>query len=105
MSYVVIQTVFDCYRNILKLVLNVRRLEMSHRSTLVLSVFLLSGSAYAAKPIATLSSSGPVVVSGTSMSAATVAFWPVANRDEITTLDSAAVLILPDNSRITLNQN
>lgn len=78
---------------------------MFHRSTLVIAAFLLAGSAYAAKPIATLSSPGPVVVGGTPMSASTVAFWPVANHDEIATLDSRAILILPDNSRITLDQN
>jgi hypothetical protein len=78
---------------------------VSHRAVLVLSALLLAGSTFADKPIATLSSPGPVVVSGTPMSAATVAFWPVANHDEIATLDYSAVLILPDNSRITLNQN
>jgi hypothetical protein len=58
--------------------------------------------AFAAKPVGTLSSAGPVIVSGTEMSAASVVFWPVANHDEISTLDSRAILILPDQSRITL---
>jgi ferric-dicitrate binding protein FerR (iron transport regulator) len=62
-------------------------------------------SVFAAKPIATLSSVGPVVISGTEMSAVSAMFWPVANLDEISTLGSRAVLILPDRSRITLSSH
>ena len=69
-----------------------------------LFVFLVSV-AFAAKPAGTLSTSGAVIISGTRMSAATVSFWPVASGDEIATLDSPAVLILRDNSRIALGQN
>ena len=76
------------------------------RSVLIRSVVgvvtLAAASAFAAKPVATLSSAGPVVIAGTEMSAVSAMFWPVANLDEITTLGSRAVLILPDRSRITL---
>ncbi|MDP8981628.1 MAG: hypothetical protein M3O35_13690 [Acidobacteriota bacterium] len=70
----------------------------------LLLVFLVSV-LFAAKPAGTLSTSGAVIISGTRMSAATVSFWPVASGDEIATLDSPAVLILPDKSRIALGQN
>ena len=63
---------------------------------------LAAVSAFAAKPVATLSSAGPVMIDGTEMSAVSAMFWPVANLDEIRTLGSRAVLILPDRSRITL---
>jgi len=77
------------------------------RVAVVISCFLMAlcGAGFAAQPIATVSSAGPVTVSGTPMSASTVAFWPLANRDLIVTSDAPAVIILPDNSRITLNQN
>ena len=76
------------------------------RSVLIQSVFgvmtVAAVSAFAAKPVATLSSVGPVMIGGTEMSAVSAMFWPIANRDEISTLGSRAVLILPDHSRITL---
>ena len=61
--------------------------------------------AFAARPAGTLSVSGAVIISGTHMSAATVSFWPITSGDDIATLDSPAVLILRDNSRIALGRN
>ena len=76
------------------------------RTVFIQSVFgamtVAAVSAFAAKPVATLSSVGPVVIDGTEMSAVSSMFWPLANLDQISTLGSRAVLILPDRSRITL---
>lgn len=78
---------------------------MFRPAVFVASLLFLVTACFAAQPIATISSAGPVTVSGTPMSASTVAFWPLASRDVIATADTSAVVILPDNSRITLNSN
>lgn len=74
-------------------------------SRIALLLMVLVSVAFAEKPAGTLSTSGAVMISGTRMSAATVSFWPITGGDEIATLDSPAVLILRDNSRIALSRN
>lgn len=73
------------------------------RPTVVALGFLAAGALFAASPVAMLSSVGPVRVAGTEMSASTVALWPLVNGDRIETLGSAAVVIFPDKSRVTLH--
>ncbi len=77
----------------------------SVKQTIIGLLTAAAPAAFAAKPIATLSSVGPVFISGTEMSAVSTVFWPFANLDEIRTLGSRAVLILPDRSRITLSSH
>jgi hypothetical protein len=76
----------------------------AERNTMIRLALALSfaASLFAATPVATLSSTGPVKVAGVEMSASSVAFWPVANGDVIEPMKSAAVLLLPDHSRITV---
>lgn len=60
---------------------------------------------HAAASIATLSSIGPVNVGGVKMAADSVVFWPLAAGDVVNTLDTPAVLVLRDQSRITLSEH
>jgi FecR protein len=66
-------------------------------------MFILATALLAEPKTATVSSSGPVRIGGIEMSAASVAFWPLANGDVIETFGARATVILADKSRVTIN--
>lgn len=68
--------------------------------------FLLSAmAAVAASPVGTVTSAGPVKLSGVRLPVAHVPSWPIALGDEIVTNEHPAVLLLGDRSRIAVGKN
>ena len=76
------------------------------RQVLCSSAFVLAvaGLSFAGLPIATVSSTGPIVIGATELSANSVSAWPLIGGDEIRTTGSPAVLIFRDGSRVTLDR-
>src|SRR5207253_403934 len=78
--------------------------NMSIKTSVSLGLFvaaILSG----ADPVGSVSSMGPVDVSGTTLSASTVTSWPLVSGDEVTTKASGAVIFLTGKGRVTMQGN
>lgn len=67
---------------------------------------LLAGTAiFAANPVGSVSSTGPVEISGTNLSAATVSSWPLVAGDVVATGNAPAVVFIAGKGRVTLDAN
>lgn len=75
------------------------------RPVTVLGTVLLSWACYAASPIATISSTQSVIVSGITVPTHRVISWPVAVHDEIITQTAPAMVRFGDGTVVTLQRN
>jgi hypothetical protein len=66
---------------------------------------VISTALFAAAPVGSVSSMGPVEVSGTTMNASTVSSWPLVAGDVIATGNIPAVVFLTGKGRVTLAAN
>lgn len=66
---------------------------------------VISTALFAATPVGSVSSMGPVEVSGTTMTASTVSAWPLVAGDVIATGNVPAVVFLTGKGRVTLAAN
>jgi hypothetical protein len=74
-------------------------------TTLCSSILFFSSVCFGAHSVASVTSAGALGLSGTRIEAGTVPSWPLVLGDEITTFDSAAVIVFKDNSRVLLGSN
>ena len=78
---------------------------MISRNALILVLAALAWQCFGATPIATISSSQPVVVSGITVPTNRVLSWPVAVNDEIVTQTAPALLRFTDGTVVTLQHD
>lgn len=78
---------------------------MIPRIAVFLAFALLVGQCFAAAPVATVSSTQPVLVSGIAVPTNRVISWPVGVNDEITTQGATALVRFTDGSVVTLQRN
>jgi hypothetical protein len=78
---------------------------MISRAISILVLALLTWSCFGATPVATISSTQPVVVSGITIPTNRVMSWPVAVNDEIATQTAPAVLRFTDGTIVTLQRD
>lgn len=70
----------------------------------VLLILAGASTIFAGQPIATVSSTGPIVIGGTELSANSVSSWALTSGDEIQTTGFGAILLFQDKSRVTLDR-
>lgn len=68
-------------------------------------ILVCGGLVWAAEPVARVTSAGPIELSGNQVPATAVASLPVVTGDEITTSNSAALVVFRDRSRLTVAPN
>ena len=71
-------------------------------SSFMVLALLLTGLAYGAPPVATVSSTGTFALRGATVKADGVPSWPMMAGDEISTTTAVAVIQFLDGSRVTL---
>lgn len=67
--------------------------------------FVATAALFAAAPVGSVSSMGPVEVGGTTLTASTVSSWPLVAGDVIATGNTPAVVFLSGKGRVTLDAN
>ena len=75
------------------------------KTRFVLTIFALAGMAYAAQPVASVTSGAPFYLRGNSVNVAGVPDWTVMSGDEISTQTGQAVILLRNGSRVALSAN
>ncbi len=75
-----------------------------HRTLLLVVVFLIP-LVVAGQPIATISTSAPLVINGVSVPVAGIPTWPLAAGDEIVTGSSPASITFHDGSVVTVSKD
>jgi hypothetical protein len=78
---------------------------MISRTVLIFVLALMAWQCFGATPIATISSTQPVVVSGITVPTNRVMSWPVAVNDEIATQTAPAVLRFSDGTVVTIQRD
>ena len=79
---------------------------MKHKTfPLILSVFILFSSAFAAEQIGTVTASGAFELAGTQVPSSAARSMPLTNGDQVVTTTSTAMIMLEDESRIAVAQN
>lgn len=78
---------------------------MFARIVVAFAFFLVALQCFGASPVATISSTQPLVISGVTVPANRVISWPVSIHDEITTQSAPAMLRFNDGTVVTLQRN
>ena len=78
---------------------------MLRRTFILVISALLTGLCFAASPIATISSTQPIVVSGITIPTNRVMSWPLAVNDEVATQAAPATVRFTDGTVVTLQRN
>ncbi len=81
------------------------RRVMFARTSVVFAFFLIVFQCFGAAPVATISSTQPLVISGVTVPANRVISWPVSIHDEIATQAAPAMLRFTDGTIVTLQRN
>src|SRR5690349_24600105 len=72
---------------------------------IILVLGLIAGTVFGASSLGSVSSMGPVEVSGTPLAASMVSSWPLVGGDVIATSKSPAVVFITGKGRVTLDVN
>ena len=78
---------------------------MFARTLVAFAFFLVALQCFGASPVATISSTQPLVISGVTVPANRVISWPVSVHDEIATQTAPAMLRFNDGTVVTLQRN